>query len=176
MRRALTDGAPGTEFWQTFLDFERSAWRWEHQPAYHIGYEHQQFDDFLDGRPQPPTDNPDLGEWMGQVERQVAEGKSIGRVRIVDQPPTDYQRWMQWLDRWNREAGEVIHYLTRSAARQAGLPVDDRIDFWLFDDTRLVLMHHDSQGRRVKVEMVVDEPEVTAARRLRQVALRAALE
>lgn len=172
MRRILTDGRPGTEFWQAFLLFKRSAWRWEQQPAYWMGYERQQFDMFLAGRPEPPSENKDLGEWMTQVREHVAAGKTYGRVRVVDTPPTDYQRWMQWMDRWNREAGEDIRYLTRDAARSAGIiPAIGPDDWWLFDDKRLLVMRHDDRGRRIQVEAFEDEPEVTQAVHWRSRAL-----
>jgi hypothetical protein len=177
MRRTLTDGGPGTEFWEVFEGFTRSAWRFEQQRAYFIGYEHQQFDDFLAGHPQPPTDNPDLGAWMRQVAQQTSEGKTVGRVRIVDEPITDYQRWMRWMDRWNREAGETIDYLTRRRAHEVGLlPAAGEQDWWLLDDERLVLMFFDDKGFRVRVELLVDEPEVAEARRFRDLAIRAARE
>lgn len=174
MRRTLTDGGPGTEFWEAFTTFERSAWRLEHQPAYYIGYERVQFDCFLAGHPQSPDENDDLRDWFRQTRRLVAEGKTIGRVRVVDEPLTDYQRWMQWMDRWNRDAGETIQYLPRSAARAAGLPVDGGPDWWLLDDQRLMLMHFDDEYRRVKVELLVDEPEVDQAREWREQAIKAA--
>jgi hypothetical protein len=177
MRRTLTDGPPGTEFWLELANFKRSAWRFEQQPAYFIGYEHQQFDDFLAGHPEPPTANPDLRDWMDQVARQVSEGKTIGRVRIVDEPITDYQRWMRWMDRWNREAGETIDYLTRDRACQVKLlPAAGKQDWWLFDDERLMVMYFDEKWFRSKVELVVDEPEVAKAREFRDLAIRAARE
>jgi hypothetical protein len=174
MRRVLTDGGPGTEFWEQFTSFERSAWRFEQQPAYYLGYEREQFNRFLADDPAPPDENPDLRDWFAQTRHQVAEGKTIGRVRIIDEPTTDYQRWMQWMDRWNRDAGETIQYLTRAAARAAGLPVDGGNDWWLFDDQRLMLMHFDSEYRRIKVELLEGEPEVEQARRWRETAIAAA--
>jgi hypothetical protein len=175
MGRVLTDGGPGTEFWQEFKNFQHSAWRWEQQPAYFIGYEHEQFDRFLAGSPEPPTENADLGDWMAQVAEHVAEGKTYGRVRVVETPPTDYQRWMQWMDRWNREAGETIRYLTRQAARRAGIiPAIGPDDWWLFDDRRLVVMRFDKVGRRIQVEAFEDEPEVAQALKWRTRAIAAA--
>lgn len=176
MRRILTDGEPGTEFWQVFETFEHSAWRWEQQPAYWMGYEREQFDKFLAGQPESPVENDELGSWMQQVAKHVNEdGKTYGRVRIVEDPPTDYQRWMQWMDRWNREAGEDILYLTRRGARAAGIiPAIGPDDWWLFDDRRLVVMHHDEQGRRIKAELLEYEPEVEAAIRWRARAIEAA--
>jgi hypothetical protein len=176
MRRVLTDGGPGTEFWQEFETFKRSAWRWEQQPAYYIGYEHEQFDKFLAGRPEPPTENADLGDWMRQVARHVAEGKTYGRVRVVEMPPTDYQRWMQWMDWWNRTAGEDIRYLSRNYARKSGIiPAIGPDDWWLFDNKRLVVMHHDAEGRRIRVEAFEGEPEVARARKWRRRAVAASI-
>lgn len=175
MRRVLTDGAPGTEFWREFENFEHSAWRWEQQPAYYIGYEHEQFDKFLAGHPEPPTESEDLGDWMRQVELHVGQGKTYGRVRVVETPPTDYQRWMRWMDRWNLAAGEDIKYLSRAGARNAGIiPTVGPDDWWLFDDRRLVLMHHDDIGRRIKVVAIEDEPEVAKALEWRRRAIAAA--
>lgn len=170
MRTTIDDA----EYWRQLASYERSAWRFEQQPAYWVGYEREQFDRFLAGDPELPTDNTDLRDWFTQVGQQVTDGKTIGRVRIVEEPPTDYQRWMLWMDRWNRDAGETIQYLTRSAARDAGLPVDDGKDWWLFDDERLLLMHFDDEYRRIKAELLVDEPEVAQARAWRQAAIEAA--
>lgn len=170
MRRPITED----EFFHRIAAVERSAWRWEQQPAYEIGYERQQFEDFLAGRPAPLTDNPELRGWMQLVAQQVSEGKTFGRVRVVDDPPTDYQRWVRWGDQWNREAGETIDYLTRSAALAAGLPASGGDDWWLLDDATLMVTHHDSQGRIVGKELLVDEPEVDQARRVRERALQVA--
>jgi hypothetical protein len=171
MRREITD----EEFWQQLSSFERSAWRFEQQPTYDISYEEQQLADFVAGKPLPPAENPELRAWLIQVERQRSEGKSIGRVRIVDEPLTDYQRWLRWLDGWWREAGEEIRYLSRRYAVDTGLlPASSTADWWLFDDDRLMLMHFDEHGVRTGVELLESEPEVVAARRFREAAVRTA--
>ena len=171
MRRTITD----EHFWEHLAGYTQTAWRFEQQRTYDVGYEQRQFSDFLAGQPQPPTENPELGAWMVQVRKQVGEGKSMGRVRIVDDPITDYQRWMRWMDRWNRDAGENILYLSRAYATDAGLwPLADAADFWLFDDRLLMLMHFDEQGVRTSVELLDDEPEVDNARVVRAMAIRAA--
>lgn len=173
MRKTITD----EEFWRQLAGYERSAWRFEQQPMYHVGYERRQFDDFLAGHPEPPTKNRELGAWMAQVARQTSEGKTVGRVRVVDDPITDYQRWLRWVDRWNREAGETIDYLSRRHAREVGLiPAVGDQDWWLFDDRRLMLMHFDDIGRSVRVELLEDEPEIVKAREFRDLAIRAARE
>jgi hypothetical protein len=173
MRQTITDGGPGTGFWLEFEQFQRSAWRWEAQPSYWIGYETEQFDDFLSGDPKPANENPDLRDWFAQVHRQThLEGKTVGRVRVVNEPITEYQQWMRWMDHWNRQAGETIQYLSRAGADQVGLiAATGATDWWLFDDERLMLMHFDDTYRRVKVEVLVDEPEVEQARRWRALAI-----
>jgi hypothetical protein len=101
---------------------------------------------------------------MKQVAEHVGRGRTIGRVRIVETPPTSYQRWMRWMDKFNRGAGETIQYLTRRGAQEAGIiPGIGADDWWLFDDRRLVVMHFDGEGRRIQVEAIEDEPEVEKA-------------
>ena len=113
---------------------------------------------------------------MRQVATHVAEGKTYGRVRVVETPPTDYQRWMQWMDRWNRAAGEDIRYLSRNYARRSGIiPAIGSDDWWLFDNKRLVVMRHDASGRRIGVEAFEGEPEVAQARKWRRRAIAAAM-
>lgn len=167
MRRTLTDAGPETEFWQQLRNYESSAWRFEQQRKYDIGYEELQFQAFLAGTPESPLENADLGAWMRQVAAQTADGRSIGRVRIVDSPITDYQRWMAWMDRWNREAGEQIDYLPRSALTQIQPAPFGDADWWLFDEgtlgARVMIMHFDERGYRRLVELETDPAQVAAA-------------
>ncbi len=139
--------------------YKRSAWRFEQQTSYWLGYERAQFDRFLAGDPESPANNPDLLSWFDRVRSWTAQGRMIGSVRIVDDSHHDNQRWMQWMHRWNRDAGETIQYLSRGAAKEAGLiPQAGTEDWWLFDDQRLVLTSFDSEGRPVRYELVENEP------------------
>lgn len=175
MRRTLTDAGVGTEFWQAFETYEHSAWRWEQQPIYEITDERASIDALLAGHPLDPMEDPYLGPWMRQVALQTAQGKTIARVRVIEEPPTPYQQWERWLDRWNLRAGEVIEYLPRSAMRELGPPpFEPDSDWWLFDDERLMLLHFDEAGRRVRVELLVDEPENEMALRWREKVIAAA--
>jgi hypothetical protein len=176
MRRTLTDGDFGTEFWQQLATYRRSAWRWENQPVYEITDERASVDAFLAGHPADPMDDPYLGAWMRQVAEQTAAGKVIGRVRVLEEPPTDYQRWERWLDRWNTGAGERIDYLTRSQAGTLGVPPFGSCDWWLFDDQRLMLMYFDHAGVRVGVELTDDPRDVAAGRLFQRRARALALE
>lgn len=97
------------------------------------------------------------------------QGRSLQRVRIVDDPLTDYQRFSVWGGRWNAEAGERIVYLARSAAQRLDIPT--RTDWWLFDDTALVLLRFSRDGKLVGQELESDPSTVARYCRWRDAAM-----
>lgn len=124
--------------------FRRSAFRFETRRTYALGYERADFDRFLAGSPVPPPELDWWRPWLEEIRRLAAEGKTVSRVRVLDEPPTDYQRWEIWAARWHAEVGEQIGYLSRSRARYLSLPLDD--DWWLLDDDRVVNMRFTGTG------------------------------
>jgi hypothetical protein len=75
------------EFNDLLRTFERSAFRLETRERYALGYERDDFQRFLDGRPTPP---PLVGwwqPWLEQIARFGREGKTIARVRVLAEPP-----------------------------------------------------------------------------------------
>lgn len=169
MSRTLTDD----EWAELLKEFEHSAFRLEQQPSYMVDVETGTVARFLAGDPQDPREIPHLDSWFDQIARLTAEGRKVGRVRIVEDPPTGYQRWEQWLGRWNAEAGETIRYLTRQCALEVGvLPAAGSDDWWLLDDERLIVMHFDKDGRLGQTELVADPDRVTSAQSVRDLAIR----
>lgn len=169
MRRTLTDDGASSEFEEQFRTIQRSAWRWEQQPVYEIFDEDVQVDAFLAGNPLDPMQDRYIGPWLRQVAALSVAGRTIARVRVFEEPPTDYQRWEQWIGRWNAEAGEVIEYLTRSQADGLGPPpFAPKSDWWLFDEERLMIMSFDDQGVRIGVDLLVEEPEIELANQWRK--------
>lgn len=155
--------------------FDRTAFRFECQPAYAEAEEAETVRRFLAGSPQPATEVPELRAWFEQVAGLVAHGRRIERVRVHDDPPTPYQRWVRWIDQWNAAAGEVIGYLTRASAQAAGLgPALTGVDWWLMDEQRLIVMRFDAVGRRVENELVDDPVRVAQACAWRDLAVRLA--
>lgn len=100
----------------------------------------------------------------------TAEGKQFSRVRVVEEPPTGYQRWMIWSGRWSIEAGEQITYLTRDMARQLAIPVAS--DWWLLDDERLLMMRYTPAGEIDTKEIITTPGIVTRHREWRDLAVR----
>ena len=128
------------ELGQLFQTFSRSAFRLECLPSYDVteDAERDAFRLWLAGeRPQ----GQERG-WPELVATAVASGKSMQRVRLVDTPLTEYQRFQcSWGYPANVAAGEAIYILDH---RPDGLL---ELDFWLFDDSLAVVLEYDDAGR-----------------------------
>jgi hypothetical protein len=159
------------EFWDHLHRFQHSAFRLELQPDYREPGETDLADAWLAGEPVDPLADPGLAEWFRRVREHVSAGRTVERVRVHHDPPTDYQRWERWLGAWNASAGERIGYLTTSQAQQIGLlPAAGSEDWWLYDDAWLLVMRF-HYGRRVANEIVTDPAAVFQARSWRDLAV-----
>ncbi|WP_373872604.1 DUF6879 family protein [Actinoplanes couchii] len=67
-----------------------------------------------------PENDPGLADWYVLVRRHTTAGRPMTRIRIVDEPLTDYQRRLIRLDRWNIEAGEVTDHPDRAVGVEVG--------------------------------------------------------
>lgn len=163
------------QFWEQLATFTTSAFRLELQPFYVVDYERDLYESYLSGNPKPATDSAVLRAWLDKIRQQISDGKTVERVRVFDEPMTNYQRWTRYMDRWNREAGETIHYLLRARAHSVGLlPDAGPGDWWLLDDERLVTMGYDAEGRRARSELITEDIRVRQARTWRDLAVSAA--
>jgi hypothetical protein len=145
-------------------DYERSAWRLETQPVYTMPNEQRTFRMFLAGEARPDGHN---AEWHRSVRANVAAGKSIGRVRTVRRPLTDYQRYQfAWGIPGNIEAGEDIRILDLT---EDDLALPDQ-DFWFFDDSVVVHLNFDPDGTLLNIEQL-ENPDLPKYLRWREVAL-----
>lgn len=109
------------------------------------------------------TANP----WRQNVAEQTAAGKLFGRVRLIDDPITDGQRFLLASAPSNVAAGEDIRYLTRARAQELRLP---DIDFWLFDSRVLARFAFDEADTTLGVYVTEDPAEVVAACQARDTA------
>lgn len=104
--------------------------------------------------------------WLGMVREGTAEGRRVARVRVVDLPMSEWNRYSYALAEHNIRAGEDIRYLARDQA-PAGLPAND---YWLFDSSKLIVMRFDDADRFVGGELVEDPSGVVRANYWRDAA------
>lgn len=154
-----------------FRRFRRSAFRLETRPQYALTVERPAFERFLAGAPLPPSALSWWREWLDEVGVLTRQGKRIGRVRVLSDPPTRYQEWGLWGTAWHIRAGEDIRYLPRRTADVLGIPMGD---WWLFDDQQLVAMTFTPQGD-IAGKMLITGPAVSDCCAWRDLAVRHAI-
>lgn len=142
--------------------FEHTAWRLETRQGYAADQGADEYRQFLAGV-DPPRDVD--GPWFVNAREQTQQGKRIERVRLVDEPATDNQRYLLATTPDNLAAGEDIRYMHRSGAERLGLP---DFDFWLFDSRVLARFNWSDATRRM--ELTTDAEEVLAACQARDAA------
>ncbi|WP_405585309.1 DUF6879 family protein [Streptomyces sp. NBC_01092] len=160
---------PFEEITHLFTEFEHTAFRLETRRGYASDRQGARFQAFTRGvLPEPEPDHP----WNVNVRAKAGRGARFSRVRIVDEPPTDGQRFLMATAAGNVAAGEDIRVLPRSEAVRLDLP---DYDLWLFDSHTMVRMHIDDTDTTTGVELVDDPAEVLAACRARDAAWRVAV-
>lgn len=126
------------------------AWRWECLPSYGIEREQPVLAAWRAGEPEPAGAS---AGWHDRVRRIANSGRTIGRVRGVRYPLSDYTRMeLDWAYPGNAAAGEVIGVLDLTE-HDHGLP---DYDFWLVDDLHVIRMRYDSDGQLTARELLDD--------------------
>ncbi|MFE2633536.1 DUF6879 family protein [Streptomyces scopuliridis] len=157
------------EFGRLFETFEHSAWRLETRRGYASDREDETYREFMEtGTVQWDLDD----EWCTNMRRQTSEGKRVGRVRIVDNPPTTGQLYLLDNARRNAATGEDMRNLWRADADRLRLPAED---FWIFDSRMIALLHFDNADKLLSVETITDPVEVNRYAQTRDAALHRAI-
>lgn len=169
MGRILSEG----EFVQQFTDFEHTAWKLEVRDRYDVAEEVETIQRFLrTGELGREEDHVHTSSWHRNVKATVREGKTWRRVRVVSEPLSDYITWEHAVTCFNIEAGEDIRWLPRSHPAVSELP---ELDFWLFDDRWVCLLHFDEKDVPHKIERLDTPDEVARYRHWRDIAWRNAI-
>jgi hypothetical protein len=155
--------------WRKFFDaYHRDAFRLETLPAYGVTSEDEEFRTWREtGR----LDIPDDDQWLVRVRRFRATGRWVGRVHVVTRPLSEYLRYEFAVYSYTVKAGEDVRVLDVTEREN---PVAGFQDFWLFDDSRVVLMHYAEDGTQTGRELLEDvdpAPYVEAKRRALAVAV-----
>ncbi|MFD9445905.1 DUF6879 family protein [Streptomyces sp. NPDC060006] len=147
----MPDLVSGEAFLRLFQDAAHTAFRLEVRTAYGIPEEDEPYRRFLNGD-DPGTDW--FEPWLNLMREETGHGKRVERVRVIDQPPSDYLRFLLWGTPYNLAAGEDIRYLTRPEAQRQALP---GYDYWLFDSRTVARLQFGEHDRFLGV-LLSDEP------------------
>ncbi|MEQ4208282.1 DUF6879 family protein [Actinopolymorpha sp. B9G3] len=137
----------GEAFVDLFRRFEHTAYRLEVRTSYGSSEEDDAFPRFLAG------EDPGLDwfePWLDLMREQTGHGKRVERVRLIDDPPSDYLRFELWGTPHNLAAGEDIRYLDRRKAPELDLPTHD---YWLFDSRLVARLEFGQQDRFLGVTL-----------------------
>lgn len=146
------------DFDALFDSFESTVVRLETLPAYSVGgAEAERLRAFREGKPRPER-SVRTDPWLARIALTTIAEKQWSRVRVVDSPPTEYQRYQFASYRESQAVGETVSMVERRAAGYDGP------DFWLFDAgtprAHAVVMRYDVEGRWKGADLVADHMEV----------------
>ncbi|SHG02580.1 DUF6879 family protein [Streptoalloteichus hindustanus] len=138
--------------WRAFFDaYERDAFRLETLPAYGVASEDEEYRVWREtGRLDVADDDP----WLVRVRNYRMTGRTVGRVHVVTRPLSEYLRFEFAFYRHSSAAGEQIRILDVTDCPD---PVSGAQDFWLFDDSEVVLMHYREDGTQIGRELLEGE-------------------
>ncbi|WP_153814455.1 DUF6879 family protein [Streptomyces sp. SUK 48] len=146
-----------------FREFRHTAWRLETRRGYASDRHGPKWTRWQAGA----DITAGTSGWLENVAEQTAAGKRFERVRLVDEPATEGQRFLLACAPANVAVGEDIRNLTRAQAARLRLPDDD---FWLFDAKTLARFAFDEDDVTLGVYVTEDPAEVLAACQARDAA------
>lgn len=165
----MPDLVTGEEFDDLFRQYRHTAWRLETRTFYGVLHENEPFQRWLVG---DDSDIEWFKPWLKMMRAELATGKRMERVRLIDDPPSDYLRWELWGTPYNLGVGEDIRYLPRTHPIVAELPEHD---FWVFDSRMVARLEFDEQGSVLGASLSEDPVQVLAALQARDAAWHHAL-
>ncbi|MGW7366457.1 DUF6879 family protein [Streptomyces sp. NPDC054841] len=157
------------EFGRLFETFEHSAWHLETRRGYASDREDTAYAEFLTTGTAPCDVDSD---WCVNIRRQTSSGKYVGRVRVVDNPPTEGQLFLLGYARCNAATGEDVRNLWREDAERAHLPAED---FWIFDSRLVAVLRFDDADGFHDVEIITEPAEVLRYCQVRDAAVHASI-
>ncbi|MGY6026899.1 DUF6879 family protein [Streptomyces spinosirectus] len=106
------------------------------------------------------------------IRAKTDDGAYVGRVRIVDHPPTTGQLYLLAHGEKNAALGEDVRTMWREQAERVHLPDED---FWIFDSHLVAVCLFDEDDDLTGAELITEPARVNQYNRLRDVALHHAI-
>lgn len=150
----MSELVSGDTFLRLFRDAEHTAYRLEVRTSYGIPEEDEPYRRFLAGE-DPGQDW--FEPWLNLMREVTGSGRRVERVRVIDEPPSDYLRFELWGTPHNLAAGEDIRFLPRRQAEALALP---RYDYWLFDSSTVARLQFGAHDRFLGVVLCDDPADV----------------
>lgn len=130
-----------------YRDCALSAWRVEARQHYTVPGDEERQRAFRAGEPLPPP-GPGKRDDLALITRLTDEGRTVGRIHVVDRPLSDYVRYELAVYAENVAAGEAVRIADRTAYPELG---EIARDFVIFDaeapsDTAVILFDYDDTG------------------------------
>ncbi|TGB03204.1 DUF6879 family protein [Streptomyces sp. MZ04] len=147
-----------------FETFKHTAWRLETRRRYASDEATPTYAQWLaEGRV-----DSDMESWYcNTIRAATAARKTVARVRVVDSPPTEGQRYLMVNAERNTALGEEIRTLSRADAERLSL---DNDDFWIFDSRLVARLNFTDSDELVDVELITEPAEVVRYSMLRDAA------
>ncbi|MFF9899324.1 DUF6879 family protein [Streptomyces longispororuber] len=153
------------EFSRMFENFQHSAWHLEMRTRYAVDEATDTYRQFVRGeKPAWDMDSP----WARTISAKTRGGAYVGRVRIVDDPPTEGQRYLLAHAEHNADLGEDVRNMWRADAERVHLPDED---FWIFDSHIVALCLWGDNDDLTGAELISEPARVNQYNRLRDIAL-----
>lgn len=154
---------PG-QFARLFENFQHSAWHLETRARYAVDEGTETYAQFVRGEaPAWDLNTP----WSTTIRAKTSDGADVGRVRIVDNPPTTGQLYLLAHAQKNAALGEDVRNLWRMDAERVHLPAED---FWIFDSHIVALCIFDDNDNLTGAELITEPSAVNQYARVRDVA------
>lgn len=151
-------------FARLFENFQHSAWHLEMRGRYAVDEATGTYAQFMRGEtPAWDMDSP----WARTIGAKTRGGAAVGRVRIVDDPPTEGQRYLLAHAEHNAALGEDVRTMWRKDAERHNLPDED---FWIFDSHIVALCRWGEDDDLVGAELISEPARVNRYNRLRDIA------
>lgn len=144
--------------------YTKSAFRLETLQTFTVQGEQEPLARFLAGEDMPADYNARSHQ---RLRERVARGMTLTKVKLIRRPLTDYQRFsLAWGIPGNEAAG-MQHRIIDVTDREVDLP---EIDFWLYDDSEVVVLVYDEKGVPRFADLIAGD--IGQYRRWRDIALR----
>lgn len=160
------------EFDALFDQFHSTAFRWEGLPAYDVGGEEAVYIEAMRSGAPVPERSVRTDPWIARIAITTVAGKDWSRLRVVDDPLTEYERFELAAYTEAQVVGDRTSIVRRA-------DVAPGLDFWLFDGGRpeayAVVMRYDDDGHWLGADLTTEPGELDELDRRRKEATAAAI-